>query len=264
MLHPAYSPPQTVAPDTLALGTYAALPGLGVIPVNAFVIQAAEPVLVDTSIASGGAFLKTLSAAIDPASIRWIWLTHADLDHVGNLHEVLAAAPHARVVTTYLGMGKLGLLRPVPPERVHLLNPGQALDVGDRRLLAFRPPTFDAPETTGLFDTRTGTLFSSDCFGAVLEAPAENAAAIPAGRLEEGLGVWATIDAPWLSGLDPNHFGRSLQRVAELESKTVLSTHLPPATGMLPELLRLLDRARLRAPFVGPDQQALQAMLSAA
>jgi hypothetical protein len=264
MFHPALLPPHEVAPDTLALTTHATLPGLGALPVNAFVIRAAEPVLVDTSIASGGEFLKALSQAIDPASIRWIWLTHADLDHVGNLHEVLAAAPQARLVTTYLGMGKLGLLRPVPPERVYLLNPGQELDVGDRKLLAFRPPTFDAPETTGLFDTRTKTLFSSDCFGAVLETPAENAAAIPAARLEEGLGIWASIDAPWLSGLDASVFQRSLERVAELGSDTVLSTHLPPAAAMLPVLLRYLERARLRAPFVGPDQRALTAMLTAA
>jgi hypothetical protein len=34
-------------------------------------------------------------------------------------------------------------------DRVFLLNPGQSLDLGDRRVAAFRPPVYDSPATTG-------------------------------------------------------------------------------------------------------------------
>ena len=57
----------------------------------------------------------------------------------------------------------------VPLDRVYLLNPGQSLDVGDRKLAAFRPPLFDSPATTGFIDTKSGAMFSSDCFGAHFE-----------------------------------------------------------------------------------------------
>ncbi len=74
---------------------------------------------------------------------------------------MLELAPNARIVTTYLGMGKLGI-QGFPVERVYLLNPGQSLDVGDRTLQALTPPSYDAPETTALFDNKTRTLFSAD------------------------------------------------------------------------------------------------------
>jgi hypothetical protein len=44
----------------------------------------------------------------------------------------------------------------------------------------------------------------------------------------------------------------------------VLSAHLPPAPGrMAASLVESLGRARSAAPFVGPDQTALRAMLEA-
>src|SRR4051812_41428368 len=98
---------QLVAPDTTCLTSYCPLPGLGILPVNAFVIKAAEPILVDTGLSAlREPFLDALTQTIDPDDIRWIWLSHMDADHVGNLEDLLAIAPNARVVTNFLGMGK--------------------------------------------------------------------------------------------------------------------------------------------------------------
>jgi hypothetical protein len=68
----------------------------------------------------------------------WIWLTHPDRDHTGGLFGLLHAAPLARVVATSLGAGIMSTERPLPLDRVYLLNPGQSLESGDRRLHAFR------------------------------------------------------------------------------------------------------------------------------
>jgi len=252
-----------VTPDVDALGTWLPVPGYGVLAVNAFVIRAARPMLVDTGPAvPGDAFIQALERAIDPARLEWIWLTHPDPDHVGNLAAVLERAPRARVVTTFLGMGKLGLLG-LPVDRVHLLNPGQSLDVGERRLLAVAPPVFDAPESTGLFDTSTGALFSADCFGALLPAPAAGAADVAPELLRAGMIGWATVDAPWLHRVDRGHFRESLQAVADLQPKRILSSHLPPASNMTATLLGNLADAPDAPPFVGPDQAALEQMLAA-
>ena len=102
--------PRKVAPDTTSLVSFSPLPGLGVLPVNAHVIHAAQPVLVDTGLTMLKAkFLKALEEAIDPTDIRWIWLSHMDADHLGNLPEVMALAPNARIVTNFLGMAKMML-----------------------------------------------------------------------------------------------------------------------------------------------------------
>ena len=129
-----------------------------------------------------------------------MWLTHPDRDHTGSLMQILEAAPQARLVTTFLGLGILSIDYPIPPDRVFLLNPGQALTVGDRSLHAFRPPLFDSPATTGLFDSRTGTCFSSDCFGGPLAtaelAQADDVAAVPASDLLDAQRLWAMVDSP--------------------------------------------------------------------
>ena len=48
----------------------------------------------------------------------------------------------------------------LPLERVYAMAPGDALDIGDRKLHAVRPVTFDNPMSLGIFDDRTSTLFS--------------------------------------------------------------------------------------------------------
>lgn len=255
---------ETVAPDTESIPSYLPVPGFGLLPVNAFLLRAAEPVLVDTGIgALEEPFLERLGALIDPADIRWIWLTHADPDHMGNLAGLLEAAPDARVITTYLGMGKMAL-NGIRQDRVYLLNPGQFLDLEDRQLAAVRPPCFDAPETTGFVDTKYGTFFSADCFGALLAEPAADVREVAAEELKEGLVTWATVDAPWLRLLDKDKFEATLNEVRRLGAEWVLSAHLPPAAGMVDTLADYLAAAASAPPFVGPDQAALERMMSAA
>jgi hypothetical protein len=258
---PTMFPSQSVAEDTEALVSYFPLPGMGLVPINAFLIRGVEPVLVDTGIAGlREDFMRTLRSLIDPDKIRWIWLTHTDPDHVGSIRQVLEEAPRARIITTFLGMGKMALLQ-YPIDRVYLLNPGQSLDLPDRQLIAVKPPTFDAPETTGFFDTKTRSLFSADCFGALMEKPAETAAAIPASALRDGQILWSTVDAPWLRFTDKSAFEGSVKELQKLDPARIISNHLPPASGMNELLYGNLINALAAPPFVGPDQAAMEKMM---
>lgn len=259
---PPIATARAVAPDTDALTAHLPVPGLGVLPANAFLIRSSRPVLVDAGVvAQAEAFFDALCRLIDPADLRWIWLTHTDADHTGCLDRVLQAAPRARLVTTFLGLGKLGLRAPVPADRVLLLNPGQSLDAGDRRLRCLRPPTYDAPETTAVFDERSRTYFSADCFGAVLDAPAECARDVDPSTLREGMVTWAGIDAPWLTQTDPEAFERELQGVLAMQPQTVLAGHLPPAPAMAADLVRNLRAVPGTVPAPAPDQEAFERML---
>jgi glyoxylase-like metal-dependent hydrolase (beta-lactamase superfamily II) len=259
---PTVFTPARVAPDIDVIPTYLPVPGMGVIAANAFVIRAAEPVLIDAG--PGGSqddFPAALASVIDPGELRWLWLTHTDPDHVGNLAWLLDAAPHLRVVTTYLAMGKMNMINPVPMDRWYFANPGDVVHVGDRDLVAMTPPSFDAPETVGVYDRRSNALFSADSFGALLQAPVDDAQAIGARELEEGLVLWSTIDAPWLHQVDRSRFARSLASVMQLEPDLVLSSHLPPARGLVTDLTSYLARVPGARPWSGPDQAALQQML---
>jgi flavorubredoxin len=84
------------------LPTLFPVPGLGFVPVNAFVLRAAQPVLVDTGlIPEQEAFMAALRAVIEPRELRWLWLTHVDPDHVGSLQRLLDEAPALRVVGNF-------------------------------------------------------------------------------------------------------------------------------------------------------------------
>lgn len=258
---------QRITRDITVLHDAAEVPGVGFLPVNAFVLHAAEPVVVDTGLSlPGTGFLEALGSVLDPADVRWIWLTHPDRDHTGGLHGLLDAAPQARLVTTFVGAGILSTERPVPMDRVYLLNPGQSLDVGDRTLHGFRPPLYDSPATVGFYDDRSGACFTSDCFGAPLPsaelAGATDVGDAPADALHAGQLLWATVDSPWVHTTDRERYDATIQPLREMDPEVILSTHLPPAVGRTPQFLDVLAEAPTAAPFVGPDQEALEAMLA--
>ena len=262
MENPTIFEPYKAAPDIDVIPSWFPIPGFGILPVHAYLLRAAEPVLVDAGLASlSDAFMEKLSSIIDPRDIKWLWLTHNDQDHIGGVQRLLEAAPGMRIITTFLGLQKMRLFQPLPMDRVYLLNPGQSLDVGDRTLISVKPPTYDAPETTGFFDPKTAAYFSSDCFGTLMSEPTENAAEIGSSRLRDGLISWATVDFPWLHGVNQNRFVTTLNQIRELSPNLILSNHLPPAHNITDELLRYLADVPASKPFIGPDQQALEVLL---
>jgi hypothetical protein len=255
----------TATPGVDVITTTADIPALGSIAINAFVLHGSEPVLVDTGTVAGAPeFMTALASVIDPSDLRWIWLTHTDFDHIGSLAALLQANPNLRVITSFLGVGIMGLSSaPLPMDRVHLVNPGQSVTVGDRRLTAVRPPVYDNPITTGFVDDRSGTLFSSDCFGALLPAVPEDAADLDTADLRAGQVLWATIDSPWVHRVDRDVFGHALDQMRGIQPTLVCSSHLPPAPGaMLEVFLESLAMVPAADPFVGPDHAALEAMLA--
>ena len=254
----------SAAPDIDVITSSFPIPGFGLVPINAFVLHGPEPLLVDTgAVAESDEFMHVLRSVIDPAELRWIWLTHTDFDHIGSLHRLLTDNHRLRVITTFLGMGVMTLADPLPLDRVHLLNPSQQITVGDRTLTAFKPPAFDNPVTTGFHDDKSGALFSSDCFGALLADVPDSAADLTEEELRQGQVFWATVDSPWLHKTDPRVLAEELNAIRELDPTMILSSHLPAAPGaMLEQLLASLEAVPTAQPFVGPDQAALEQLLA--
>lgn len=151
-------------------------------------------------------------------------------------------------------------------DRLHLINPGQTLDVGDRKLTAFRPPLFDNPGTIGFYDDRSQACFSSDCFGAPVPtadlAGSSDVGDVPRDELRFAQLLWATIDSPWVHTTDPAKYLPTIELLRRMDPAVILSTHLPPAVGRTPEFLDMLAAAPQAEPFIGPDQHALEEMLA--
>jgi hypothetical protein len=256
--------PYRATADVHVLPTTLAIPGVGNIVVNAYLILGEQPVLVDTGLATDGSqFLEALRSVIDPGELRWLWLTHDDADHTGNIEAVMALAPQARLVTHGIGALRMSTWWPVPLERVHAIRPGDRLDVGDRQLRALRPPVFDNPMSAGLIDERTGALFTVDAFGAILPTMPQHAADVAAGDLVAGMRTWATFDAPWAHLVDHERFDPVVEQVTRLSPTTIFSSHLPAASGTsTAQFVKLLQSVPDADPFVPPDEEAFGAIVA--
>ena len=250
-------------PDIEVITSDIPIPGFGLIPVNAFVIKGDEPILVDTgAVIETDEFVTALESVIDPADLRWIWLTHTDFDHIGSLHRLLDANPQIRLITTFMGVGIMSLAAPLPMDRLQFLNPGETLSVGDRTLTAIKPPVFDNPSTTGFIEEKSGAFFSSDCFGALLADVPQNAADLTDEQLTQGQVFWATVDSPWLHKVDESALAKELDGIRALQQEMVLSSHLPAAgKDQMERLIASIAAAPRSQAFVGPDQVALEQML---
>ncbi len=235
----------------------------GFLPVNAFLLHGPEPMLVDAGIVhERDAFLDALRSLIDPAELRWLWLTHTDPDHTGALASLMADNPHLRLITSFLGVGIMTLSGPVPLDRVHIINPGETATFGHRTVTAVRPPAFDNPITTGFHDHESGALFSSDCFGAVLTDLPTTVGDLDPDDLCAAQIAWACIDSPWLQKLDASTLANDLDAIRRIEPSLVLSSHLPAAPGdALERLLGALAEVSHADPYVGPTHADLEAML---
>jgi len=255
--------PYQASPDVYVLPTHIPIPGAGNLIINAYLLLAEEPVLVDTGVfVESPDFIAALESIMPPRDLRWIWLTHDDADHTGSVQKVMEVAPQARLATQAFTALRMTTWWPVPLDRVRVVTFEDRLDVGDRTLRAIRPPTYDNPLSTGIFDESTGTLFSVDTFGAILPEVTTSCAEIPAEALAQGMVAWGTLDAPWAHLVDIGRFDSVLDRVRQLQPNLILSSHLPAATASCDRFLEIVRSLRDADPFPLPDHAAFEQMLA--
>jgi flavorubredoxin len=252
-----------IMPDIEVLPSHFPVPGAGFLPINAFVLKAKEPVLIDTGMGiDSEEFMKVLESVIDPRDLKWVWITHDDADHIGSLQKVLEAAPNARLAAFSLAVLRMSTAWPVPMDRVYWLNPGDSISVGDRKLTAVRPPLFDNPTTIAVKDDKSEVFFSADCFGAIIPSPVQSTDDVAEADLAQGMTGWASLDSPWVHMVTPNEFNQGLNRIRQIAPKAILSAHLPPAIGKTEQFLKWLATVPPSSPAVAPDQTALEQILA--
>ena len=86
--------PYRVAPDTWVIPEIVPGPPGTIVPMNSMVITAAEPVIVDTgNVLSRAEWLEAAFSIVEPEDVRWVFLSHDDHDHSGNLADRPRAVP---------------------------------------------------------------------------------------------------------------------------------------------------------------------------
>ncbi len=233
---------QPIARDTWLIPTLAAEPSGLYFAAHSLVIRGEQPVIVDTGCSLvSEAWQQQAFSVVEPADVRWIFLSHDDHDHIGNLPAVLEQCPNATLVCNFSMVARLSGDVELPLERMRWLDAGQSLDVGDRTLTAVRPPMFDSPATRGLYDGSTRLLWAVDSFGTFFpgevyeaaEIPAEvyEAAEIPAEVYDGSFAVLNSWNTPWMEWLDAERFAAHVRATASLPLDVVASAHGPVLRG---------------------------------
>ena len=256
--------PYRASSDTWVLPSYLPVPGIGLIVVNSYLIESEEPVVIDTGMPIvRQEFLENLWSLIDPKDVKWVFLTHDDADHSGSLIEVMSAATNARLVTQFIGFARLETAFHMRPERMHIMNPGQSLNVGDRQLACLRPPLFDSPATMAVFDGKSRVLFSADSFGAFIPSLGEDVTDIPEAAYAEGFGVFNRANHPWSAWADKTKIEVVLEEIRRLDPQVIAGCHSPMARGRTESHLRALSELIGMEPLLGPEQGAFETAIEA-
>ena len=241
--------------------------GEGVNPVaihlNSMVITGREPVVVDTGAGvARDLWFEAVEAVVDPADVRWIFLSHDDPDHTGNLQEMLERAPQATLVTNWFTVERLSASFSLPMDRMRWVNEDESFHAGDRELRAIVPPAYDSPTTRGLLDTTTGVYWASDCFGTPVTHEVRDIAELDPGFFREAFLHFHRMVSPWHRWLDPVRYGRHLDMMRGLDASVAVGAHGPALRGrQIGSALNLLEELPHLPAATQPGHVDLEAML---
>lgn len=261
-----HHPPQKIAPDTYVIRQ---LQGEGTAPlavyINSMVILGKEPVIVDVGTeANRRQWLDDVFSLIEPDAVRWVFISHDDHDHTGNLKEVLALCPNATLVSSWFQVERLACSFNLPLHRMRWVDDGGSFDAGDRVLAAVRPPAYDSPTTRGLFDPRTGVYWASDCFAVPVPGPADDIAELEPESWRQGLKMFQQALMPWLPLVDAVRYNAAIAKLNELDIRVIASGHSPVVRGdYVEKAIDLLYELPSAPPLELPGQAELEAMLAA-
>lgn len=259
--------PVEIAPETWVIQ---ATEGEGTEPMavhmNSMVIRGREPIVVDTGLPGNQErYLEDLFGIVDPVDVRWIFISHDDIDHYGNLRAVMDACPHATLVASWFLCQRLQAdSLDAPPQRWRWVGPGESFDAGDRTLAAIRPPLYDSPTTRGLFDPTTGVYWASDCYATPVERGTAFVEELDPDAWAEGFTAFQHWNSPWVSLLDEQTFSAECARIEQLSPHVIATAHGPTIEASdLPRAFDLLRAVPSRPAPPQPDQLVLDGIVAA-
>ena len=154
-----------------------------------YLIEGPAPVLIETgSQSSVPSLLGSLEElGVAPGDLSGVAVTHIHLDHAGGVGDVARAFPKATVYVHEKGARHLadperlvtsaaavygdlldslyGRLDPTAPERIHVLQDGEKIEIGNRRTLTTIDSPGHAKHHLALHDSESGILFAGDAVG---------------------------------------------------------------------------------------------------
>ncbi len=121
-----------------------------------------------------GQIMAELQMLLGDTPVGYVFLTHTELPHTGNLSTILTAWPTAKIVVSSAILPYCELPWWVKPEQIMYGYAGTNEVYGGRPISFLDGILKDQPGTHWMYDGQTGTLFTADAFGYLFPSSAEN------------------------------------------------------------------------------------------
>ncbi len=133
---------------------------------NAYIIRAAKTVLFDT-VKKGftSEFLDNIRLIIDPESIDYIVVNHAEMDHSGALPEIMEIVKPEKVFCTAPGKKALEAHFGVCDWPFEIIKDSDTVDLGGKTVRFIGTAMLHWPESMASFIPEDNILISNDIFG---------------------------------------------------------------------------------------------------
>ncbi len=241
------------------------VPGVGKLPVNAMVLMGKEPMILDTlAIVHRDYFLEEVFAIVEPQDVRWLFLSHEDRDHSGSIVQIMEQCPKAKLVTNFLGLGKLHEEFDFDPRRIHVLNDGGTLDIGDRTVAAIRPPLYDSSATTGIWDPKSEIYYGADCFGVITNDIPQYTDEMTQADFEDGFFFMNRANHIWFEHVKAEALAEGAEKIKKLGARMLVSGHGPVERKNVDRMCDMIKRIADMPAIQLPDHAAYEKMLDEA
>jgi flavorubredoxin len=193
---------------------------------NAYLIKDEKTVLVDTVWGPhAGEFVARVKEVVDPATIDYVVVNHAEPDHSGSLPELMKLCPKATIVVSRNGATS------VPghyhqPWKFQVVKTGDRLSLGKHELVFLEATMLHWPDTMFTYLTGHNILMSNDGFGQHFATAFHfNDQVCEAELYEESLKYFANILTPFSD--------RVLKKIDELLALKLPVDMIAPSHGVI-------------------------------
>jgi len=189
---------------------------------NAYLVMGEkENALIDTA---NPGFEKELEekvrSLIDPETINYIVMNHAEPDHAGAIPYMMKLASKAKLITTSRGAKMAQTFYHVPQDRIKVVSDQETLSLGGKTLRFIEAPMLHWPETMFTYLQEDKILFPCDFFGSHL------AGGLYDGEVEDLLvhaqRYWGEIMMPFRAMAQ-----KALEKLHGLDIKMIAPSHGP-------------------------------------
>ncbi|MDD4557234.1 MAG: FprA family A-type flavoprotein [Alphaproteobacteria bacterium] len=133
---------------------------------NSYVIMDEKITIVDgAKITLSDEMIERVKTVVDFSKVSYIVVNHVEMDHAGNLPELLKLAPQAKIITNLAA--KMGLEEHFDTSSWEfiIIRTGDEISIGKRTLSFYPTPMLHWPDSMVTYCKEDKILFSNDAFG---------------------------------------------------------------------------------------------------